>query len=106
MSIEFIGDGDIAVTIARLRALADDLESMTMFVPRKELEGAPSISNWRPILRPRPALHGWATGHPLLGGREVVTSEIYAIDSEAGWVRTLSRFYALGALASDDQEFK
>jgi hypothetical protein len=106
MSIEFIGDGDIAVTIARLRALADDLESMTVFAPRTQLTGAPSIWNWRPILRPRPALHGWTMGHPLLGDRDVVTSEVYAIDRQAGWVRTLSRFYALGAPASDDQEFK
>jgi hypothetical protein len=45
-------------------------------------------------------------GHPLLGDRDVVTSEVYAIDRQAGWVRTLSRFYALGAPASDDQEFK
>lgn len=106
MSIEFPGAGDIASTIAKLRALADDLESMTIFKPRQELEGAPSISDWRPVLRPRPALHGWATDHPLLGDREVVTSEVYAIDREAGWVRTLSRFYALGTSAGDDQEFK
>jgi hypothetical protein len=106
MSIHFPGAGDTVDTVTKLRALADDLEAMTVFVPRKELEGAPLISNWRPVLRPRPALHGWTRGHPLLGDREAVTSEVYAIDREAGWVRTLSRFYALGAPASDDQEFK
>lgn len=99
MSIKFFGDGDPAVTIANLRALADDLEQMSVFCPRSELEAAPKIDAWRFCLRPRPALTGWASDHPLLGSREVVTSEVFAIDCRAGWVRTASRFYTLGTAA-------
>lgn len=104
MSIEFIGDGDLAGTIVKLRLLADDLERMTVFRPNAELQDAPRLHDWRPILRPRPALHGWAEAHPVLGSREVVTSEIYAIDHKAGWARTLSRFYALGTPAGGRKE--
>lgn len=105
MSIEFPGAGDIASTVARLRTLADDLERMTVFRPSSELEGAPRLHSWRPILRPRPALTGWVEGHPALGSKEVVTSEIFAIDPQAGWARAFSRFYALGAPADDIKEF-
>lgn len=104
MTIDFLGDADVVGTVVKLRALADDLERMTVFRPSFELEGAPSLDAWRLCPRPRPALMGWATGHPLLGSREVVTSEIFAIDRRAGWVRTLSRFYALGQPAGDIKE--
>lgn len=97
MSIKFFGDGDPALTIANLRALADDLERRRYSVPAPELGAAPKINAWRFCMRPRPALTGWAWDHPLLGSREVVTSEIFAIDCRSGWVRTASRFYTLGA---------
>jgi hypothetical protein len=96
VSIEFHGDGDPAVTIANLRALADDLERMAVLMPRTELDDAPTLHGWRHCARPRPALAGYAIDHPLLGSRAVVTSEIFAIDYQAGWVRTASRFYILG----------
>jgi hypothetical protein len=105
MSIEFFGDGDPAVTVAKLRALADDIERMTVFAPGDALRDAPSLDGWRLCLRPRPALAGHATDHPLLGSRRVVTSEIFAIDRRAGWVRTASRFYTIGRPAGR-QEFK
>ncbi len=104
MSIKFFGDGEPAVTCANLRALADDLERMTVFRPGSELDGAPRIDGWRFCLRPRPALVGWASAHPLLGSREVVTSELFAIDRRGGWARTASRFFALGT-AADATEF-
>jgi len=100
MSIKFFGDGEPAVTCANLRALADDLERMSVFRPSSELDGAPRIDAWRFCLRPRPALVGWVSDHPLLGSRQVMTSEIFAIDRCAGWVRTASRFYTLGATAA------
>lgn len=105
MSIEFRGGGDPAVTIANLRALADDLERMAVFMPRTELDDAPTLHGWRHCTRPRPALAGYAVDHPVLGSRPVVTSEIFAIDHRAGWVRTFSRFYALGTPADDSKEF-
>ena len=100
MSINFLGDGDPAVTVAKLRALADDLERMTVFRPGSELEDAPQLHGWAPCLSSRPALTGWVSDHPLLGSRQIMTSEIFAIDRCAGWVRTASRFYTLGATAA------
>jgi hypothetical protein len=103
MSIHFPCGGDPAAAAGYLRVLAADLEAMTMFAPHRELDGAPRIENWSVITRPMLALQGMVTGHPLLGDRNVVTSELYAIDRGAGWARTLSRFYVLGTPA-DFQE--
>ena len=99
MTIFFPGGGDSASTIANLRALADDLERMTMFQPNGELEDAPTLNGWSPVLRPVGALSGFVQEHPLLGTRHVVTSEVFAMDTERGWARTLSRFYRLGDAA-------
>ena len=45
------------------------------------------------------------TDHPLLGNASIHTSQLIAIDPEAGWARTTSRWYRLGrsidALASE-----
>jgi hypothetical protein len=104
MSIVFPCGGDPAATVGYLRALAADLEAMTVFTPREELEDAPLLENWSIVTRPVTALKGLITGHPLLGDRrQVVTSEVYAIDASARWARTLSRFYALGARATDPE---
>lgn len=96
MTIHFPGDGDPVATVARLRALAADLESMTVFMPNTELDDAPILDDWSMCMRPIRALTGWTTGHPLLGSREVVTSELFAIDAGGRWARTYSRFYRLG----------
>lgn len=104
MSIFFRGGGDSASTIANLRALADDLERMTMFQPNGELEDAPTLNGWSPVLRPVGGLTGFVQGHPLLGTRHVVTSEVFAMDAERGWARTFSRFYHLGDAAELTKE--
>lgn len=104
MSILYPCGGDPAAAVRCLRALADDLEAMTVFAPRVEFEDAPRLEDWRIVTRPVMALEGTVIGHPLLGDhRHVVTSEVYAFDGGAGWVRTLSRFYALGARANDQE---
>ncbi|MDC9824841.1 hypothetical protein PRN20_13985 [Devosia sp. ZB163] len=104
MTILFPGGGDSASTIANLRALADDLERMTMFQPNGELEEAPSLNGWSPVMRPVGGLSGYVEGHPLLGCRHVVTSEVFAIDAERGWARTFSRFYRLGDAAAPTKD--
>ena len=96
MTIQFPGSGDIAATIENLRALANDLERLTMFQPNAELEGAPTIDNWSHTTRSVGALAGLVEGHPILGHKFLVTSEVFAIDKQRGWARTLSRFYRLG----------
>lgn len=66
---------------------------------RHELAAAPLLDSWRRTLVPavEPALYGRVADHPRLRGRrQVVTSRLLAIDVDAGWARTLSRYYRLG----------
>jgi len=104
MTIYFPSGDDPVATAARLRALADDIERMAMFTPNAELDDAPLLDDWEFAMRAVPILAGNAVGHPILGNREVCTSEIFAIDTEFGWVRSLSRFYRLGQ-SGGNQEY-
>ena len=106
MTILFSGGGDSASTIAHLRALADDLERMTMFRLDAELNGAPTLNGWAPVMRPIGGLSGFVEGHPVLGTRHIVTSQLFAIDEQRGWARTFSRFYRLGDALADNKEFR
>lgn len=96
MAITFTGGRPTADQIRLLRKLADDLERMTVFKPREELEAAMRINPWRLEMVPKPALRGVVHQHPLFKSKEVLTSELFAIDRNAGWARTLCRFYLLG----------
>ena len=65
-----------------------------------ELQAAPELTNWLPVLVGRLLLlEGNVFGHPLIGeDRRILTSALIAIDAREGrWARTLSRFYRLGA---------
>lgn len=69
----------------------------------RHLEDAPLINNWSLSTRPESCLLGSVSGHPLIGqNRPAITSGIYAIDRDAGWVRTWSRFYLLGSHISEN----
>lgn len=84
---------------ARLRDLADDLERIRsgQAPSEEDLKQAPLIVEWRCIISPfGMRLMGFVAGHPLLGNRNTMTSQIWAADSAGKWVRTLSRFYNLG----------
>lgn len=63
-----------------------------------ELAKAPIIDLWQPMVTQRgsPTLIGYASGHPRFGADTVRTSWLIAINREAGWARTISRFYRLG----------
>jgi hypothetical protein len=83
----------------RLRSLADDLEDIRNGdAPRAEvLAVAPLIVDWHVALTPLGLrLTGFVAGHPLLGNRPAMTSQIWAVDAAGKWVRTLTRFYKLG----------
>lgn len=74
------------------------------YVPTEaDLAGAPLISNWIFATAPGdpgPTLVGSITGHPTLGNSALsTTSVVLAIDVEAGWARTVSRYYRLGPRA-------
>jgi hypothetical protein len=98
MSIRFFG-ADPYSTIADAQRLTDDLDLLVGHgrPTDADLAGAPVIDLWRPAIRQCSTLIGLVTGHPLIGnGRPTLTSHLFAIDAEAGWARTWSRYYRLG----------
>jgi hypothetical protein len=87
---------------ARLRSLADGLDRVWAGTAPSvaDLTKAPLIVNWRTVLSPAGLrMVGYVTDHPLLGDRAAMTSEVWAADPAGQWIRTLSRFYRLGAAA-------
>lgn len=59
---------------------------------------APRLDDWSHAALFGPCLLGRVSGHPLLGERpHIHTSHLIVIDREAGWARTLSRYYRLGS---------
>ena len=90
--------GDIAGTLARLEALASDLErfgSGEMPSP-EELDAAPLLDPFAISTRPLPCLIGGNGDHPILKGPAITTSEVWIIAPDFGWARTYSRLYRLG----------
>lgn len=84
---------------ARLQILAEDsarLAQDATFVAAR-LRTAPVLDLYVPLVTPI-GLHlvGQVTGHPRLGSRTIVTSQLWFADPDGMWVRTLSRFYGLG----------
>lgn len=68
-----------------------------------ELAAAPFLDGWEVV---RDAfdytiLYGRVTGHPTLKGPAIRTSPLLRLNLPAGWARTYSRFYRLGAPLSD-----
>ncbi len=63
-----------------------------------DLAIAPVLSDWKAAISPggHVMLWGEVTDHPLLGTASITTSQLIAIDPEAGWARTASRWYRLG----------
>ncbi|WP_449043442.1 DUF6634 family protein [Paracoccus versutus] len=64
----------------------------------EDLAQAPVLSDWMAAISPggNVMLWGEVTNHPLLGNASIHTSQLIAIDPEAGWARTASRWYRLG----------
>jgi hypothetical protein len=69
-----------------------------------DIEGAPMIDNWFLVWRDGDAIRadGDVSGHPEISNPWVTTSPVlgfqYDFDLEAGWLRTMSRWYRLGRL--------
>jgi hypothetical protein len=92
---------------AKLRMLADDLERIAAATAptAAELANAPLLVDWRCVLSAAGLrLLGRVTGHPRLGDTDVMTSQLWAADSDGTWIRTLSRFYRLGPRCDDGLE--
>jgi hypothetical protein len=87
---------------AKLRALADDLDNIRSGTgpAATDLATAPLLVDWHGVLTPMGLrLAGFVAGHPLLGNRPALTSQIWAADTGGRWIRTLSRYYRLGVPA-------
>jgi hypothetical protein len=86
----------------RLRRLADDLDRINAGdAPTKaDIAAAPLLVDWRIARAPTGiCLAGSSVRHPILGSGVMMTSPLWAADPEMRWIRTLSRFYRLGAAA-------
>jgi hypothetical protein len=76
-----------------------DLLSSGYTPHESDLAGAPFIENWVMIHVGNGVvvLIGDVTGHPILKSyKPKMTSALLAIDEDAGWARTYSRYYRLG----------
>jgi hypothetical protein len=58
-----------------------------------DLAGAPTLSDW--LLEVGGSLVGYVSGHPSIPDGPVTTSIVIAMDEDAGWARTVSRYYRL-----------
>ncbi|WP_420024058.1 DUF6634 family protein (plasmid) [Cereibacter azotoformans] len=65
---------------------------------KADLADAPGLDHWRPVLTLGgvPLLWGRVSRHPRLGDALITTSPLIALDRDAGWARTFSRWYKLG----------
>jgi hypothetical protein len=70
-----------------------------------ELDGAsfpdaPLLDAYKPNVGYAYALSGVVNGHPRLeNGKEIVTSQLFYLNSELGICRTMNRWYRLGSRA-------
>jgi hypothetical protein len=91
--------GDIPAEIARLKLLIADLEAIAegSYPSAESLSAAPLLHPWRFGTRELPCLVGSNTGHPVLRGPIIETTDLRAVSADFAWARTLSRLYRLGA---------
>lgn len=69
------------------------------FVPGSaELADAPLLSHWTFEALPGGMIYllGEVTGHPKIADGWCATSVVLAVDTKAGWARTVGRYYRLG----------
>ncbi|WP_408901599.1 DUF6634 family protein [Pararoseomonas indoligenes] len=81
----------------RLELLAADLRRIAdEGAPTKqELDRAPILRGWSLTTIDLPCLVGMGSNHPTLRQGPIYTTDVWAIDEDACWARTLSRFYRL-----------
>ena len=74
------------------------------FVPGEaELAGAPVLSHWAVQAQPGGTVRliGVVSGHPSIRDGWCTTSVVLAADINAGWARTVSRYYRLGPMLGE-----
>lgn len=82
-----------------LRHLQTVLAALDAGPGATELAAAPLLENWRPFstLDGGTLLAGYVSDHPALREGPIRTSGLLALDPDAGWARTVSRWYRLGS---------
>lgn len=85
------------VHVATMRRLVADLATIAegRSLTAHDLEEAVIMGNLRHSQRTAPCLEGFTAGHPRYGNQMIRPSQVFAIDPEFPWARTLSRFYRL-----------
>jgi hypothetical protein len=88
---------DLGEEAARLDRLAADLRRLAggVMPTAEELASAPVLHAWQLRTWPRPCLSGVGRNHPRLRPGRITTTDLWVIDADAGWARTLSRYYRL-----------
>ncbi len=88
----------------RIRAMCDDIDAVLAGLPPSErlLADAPVLQGWRKTSYPALCLAGFVSGHPTIRSGPLVSSQLYMVDPEQKWARTMSRFYRLGTPAEEE----
>lgn len=83
---------------ARLERLASDLRRIADEggPTGDDLAGAARLEEWGWSTRPVACLVGLGTGHPAIPAGPITTTDVWSVDEQAGWARTLGRWYVLG----------
>lgn len=84
--------------VQRLRAMCDDVDAVLAGLPPTErlLARAPLLTGWEAAPYEAICLIGQVSGHPLIDDGPLRSSQVYMIDPDQRWARTISRFYRLG----------
>lgn len=87
--------------VRRMRAMCDDIDAFLAGLPPSEemLAQAPLLEEWRLVPDQSTRLSGFVSGHPRIRPGPLVSSQVFMLDPEQKWARTLSRFYRLGTPA-------
>jgi hypothetical protein len=82
---------------------ADAVHAVTTAPTTQELQEAPLLDGWIAAMAytGHLLLLGTVEGHPTAGSGTISTSPLVKIDTDAGYARTLSRWYRLGRPMQD-----
>jgi hypothetical protein len=85
-------------TAARLQRLAADMIAIAegSAPTDADLANAPILDRYVVCETTVQCLMGFQSGHPVLTGKLIETSELHLMSVRDGWARTTSRYYRLG----------
>jgi|UPI000831369D hypothetical protein len=87
----------------RMRTMCDDIDAVLAGLPPsvEKLSQAPLIHQWKVVPYQSVCLAGFVSGHPRIRNGPVLSSQVFMLDPERKWGRTISRFYRLGTPAEE-----